>query len=108
MIDFGALVLGPAMATFAQPITVTPQQPGAVRYPARGSYSSRPVEIQISDGNVQRSHEIKLGIRLSEFPALPAQGDVITMTQGSFVIYDVMIDGQGGADLSIRQTDRVG
>ena len=109
MIDFGALVLGPAMTAFAQPIMVTPtkSQPGAPAYAARGSYSSKPVMIPLEGSDdFHRSQQIALGISLSEFAVRPKQGDAIVMAQGAFEIYDVELDGQGGADLLLRETDR--
>ena len=104
MIDFAALVLGPAMDAFAQPITVTPvaSQPSGAPYSARGSYSSKQVDIPLDDGTYQSTIQRKLGVRLADFTVPPVQKDQIAMAQGSFVISDIVPDGQGGADIWLR------
>lgn len=107
MIDFSALVLGPAMAAFAQPITVTPvvSQPGAAAYQARGSFNFKPVEFQLENGTFHSTNQPALGVRLCDFPVAPKQGDTIVMAQGAFFVADVVPDGQGGADIMLRDTD---
>ncbi len=107
MIDFGALVLGPAMAAFGQPITVTPvvSQPGAPAYQARGSFSFKPVQIPLNDGTYHSTNQPALGIRLADFAVAPKQDDTVVMQQGKFVIADIVPDGQGGADIMLRDTD---
>ncbi len=122
MIDFDALVLLPAMTTFAGPVTITPvkSQPGAAPYPARGSFASKPIEIALEGSDdYHRAQQLTLGIRLSEFaaqPAPPKQGDTMartagvplssgTLPDGTFEIYDVELDGQGGAVLTLRKVN---
>ena len=107
--DFSSLVLNPAMLVFGQPITVTPvaSRPGAAPYAARGSFSSKPVTIQLEcSQDYHQTQELALGVRLADFPVAPVQGDTITMAQGAFVVFNVTLDGQGGADLFLRETDR--
>lgn len=122
-VDFSKLVLAPAMATFAKPVTVTPtaSQPNAASYPARGIWTVQNTTIMGESGNVFSTVNLKFGIRFADYPAtLPAQGDVITTTaanlplgywQGQidpnagidFVIDDVTPDGQGGAVIGVRR-----
>ena len=108
-IDFDALVLGPAMAAFGQPIMLTPvkSQPGVAAYAARGVYTSKPIQIQLEDGGYHSTVQPTLGIRLGEFATAPMQGDRIGMPQGNFEIADVLPDGQGGADLVLRDLGSV-
>ena len=103
MIDFD-LVLAPALAVFGQPITVTPvaSQKGGAPYQARGSYSSKQVDIPLDNGTYHSTIQRKLGVRLADFPVAPKQDDEIAMAQGSFVISDIVPDGQGGADIWLR------
>ena len=108
MIDFAALVLAPAMATFAQPITVTPaaSQPGAAAYPARGIYASKQVQIPLENGTYHSTVQPTLGLRLADFAVAPMQGDVVALgTLGTFLIADITPDGQGGADCILRDVD---
>lgn len=103
-VDFDALVLAPAMATFARPMAVTPvkSQPGAPAYPARGVWTFRPVQIQLEDGRIQSTNEAHLGIRLAEFTVPPAQLDTLVFDGRTYEIADATPDGQGGADLKLR------
>ena len=119
MINFDALVLAPAMANFAGPVMIAPvnSQPGAPPYVARGSYASKPVEIALEGSDdYHRTQHMTLGIRLSEFAVAPRQGDTMvrlpgvpstsgTLPEGTFEIYDLELDGQGGAMLTLRKTD---
>lgn len=112
-IDFSALVLGPAMATFGQPITVTPtaSQPGALAYstkpdgisPLTGVYASKPVQIPLENGTYHSTVQPTLGIRLADFAVAPMQDDTVVIgALGKFLIVDVNPDGQGGADCPLR------
>ena len=112
MIDFAALVLGPAMATFGRPITVTPtkSQPGAPAYSTTpsgmaltGIYASKKVEIQLENGLFHSTVQPTLGLRLADFAVPPKQGDLVTIPAlGSFSFADISPDGQGGADCELR------
>lgn len=118
MINLSGLVLGPAMAAFAQPFILTPvasQGPTAAPYAARGSYSTKPVQIPVEGDQVHSTVQPMLGIRVAEFPVAPKQDDLVTFLTVvqvpnedpafNFVIVDYVPDGQGGADLWIRRTD---
>lgn len=111
MIDFDALVLAPAMATFARPISVTPaaSQPAAPAYRARGVWSVRNVDIQGQDG-IYSGQVRTLGVRLSEFAIPPVQGDRVDLpavlslpAEATHTIEDVDDDGQGGAVWTMKQ-----
>ncbi|MGY3278130.1 head-tail joining protein [Bradyrhizobium sp. S3.7.6] len=123
-VDFSKLVLAPAMATFAKPVTVTPvvSQPNAAPYTARGIWTIQNTQILGESGNIYSTVNIKLGIRLADFPATaPGQGDKITtlasdlplglldgaldptITYIDFLLDDVTPDGQGGLSLSLKR-----
>jgi hypothetical protein len=103
-IDFAALVLGPCEDVLAIPITVTPTRsiPDAAPYCARGIWTSRTVEVPMDDGTIIRSNDMNVGINIVEFPALPMKGDGLLVGSVNYTIYDVQIDGQGGAKLVVR------
>ena len=118
MIDFAALVLGPAMDAFGRPITVTPtkSQPGAPAYATTvagaaltGVYASKKVEIQLENGLFHSTVQPTLGLRLADFAVPPRQGDLVTIPAsglspalGAFAFADISPDGQGGADCELR------
>ena len=109
MIDFAALVLGPAMAVFGGAITLTPvvSQPGAAAYPARGVFSFKPVQIALEDGTYHSTNQPALGIKLGDYAVEPMQEDTLVIPPGAigagnYKIVDVVPDGQGGADLMLR------
>lgn len=111
MIDFDALVLGPAMTLFARPVTIRPvkSQPGAPAYAARGVWSSKPVDVTLLDDGVLSSQNHTLGIRGAEFPIPLVQGDRVEIDAymslprvGVCAIEDTDDDGQGGTTLTIK------
>lgn len=117
MIDFDALVLGPAMTVFAKPIIVNPvrSQPGHAAYAARGVWAIKPIDVQTEDGSVMSSRIYTLGVKLSEFLVPPTEEDQVTITNviirdvmratATFLIDDVDPDGQGGAVWTLKSTD---
>lgn len=44
-----------------------------------------------------------LSVRLSDFAAKPRQGDKVTIDAETFAVWDVQPDGQGWADLVLRE-----
>jgi hypothetical protein len=124
-IDFSSLVLAPAMATFAKPVTITPimSQPNAAPYAARGIWTVQNTQIIGEMGNIVSTVNLKFGIRLAEYPVTLAQGDWITTTaknlplgywQGDvdpnsaidFIVDDVTPDGQGGLVIDVKRVIR--
>jgi hypothetical protein len=105
MINFDALVLGPAMAVFGQPITVTPlaSQPGVAAYPAIGVFRAEPTSVPMDDGSIVASTIYTLGIRVSGFPIPPRPEDKISVGGGDYWIDRVHPDGQGGAILTLKK-----
>jgi hypothetical protein len=122
-VDFSKLVLSPAMATFAKPVTVTPlaSQPNAAPYSARGIWSVQSTSILGESGNIFSTVNLKFGVRFGDYPVeLPAQGDLISSKaadlplgywQGQidptvgidFIIDNVTPDGQGGAVIDVKR-----
>ncbi|TCR60946.1 hypothetical protein [Bosea sp. BK604] len=111
MIDFNALVLGPAMAAFARPITILPavSQPGEPAYPGRGIWGKRPADFQLEDGSAVGTDVLVIGIRIGEFPILPQPGDQIDIDAyaslprvGLCEMVDDGDDGQGGYALVVK------
>lgn len=115
MINFDALILSPAMDAFAWPIMVTPvaSSPGAAAYTARGSFDVMSQRVLLEDGNELASVRINLGVRLNEFPALPRQGDKISITPPfgitvthTYVIDAITPDSQGGGDIVLKRDSK--
>jgi hypothetical protein len=111
MIDFDALVLGPAMAIFARPITVRPivSQPLAAPYAARGIWGRRAADMQLEDGSILGTDDLTIGIRIGEFPILPKPGDLIEIDAhmslpriGVCEMVDDGDDGQGGYAIVVK------
>lgn len=109
MIDFDALVLGPAMDVFARSVVVTPKADGAAAYTARGVYDEKPIDVMVEGEGVMSSKIITLGFRLSELPAPIVQGDRIDIgaegsapALGAFVVDDMDDDGQGGSVATLK------
>jgi hypothetical protein len=107
VIDFSRLVLGPAMAVFAQPCIYNPfaSQPGAAHFAARGVWTNRPVEIPTEQGGYISTNQPIFGIRVADFAAAPKQDDQLTTAGVLYDVVDTVFDGQGGADLWLRRAE---
>lgn len=103
-VDWDALVLAPAMAVFSDPIVLTPtvSQPSAAPFLACGVFAVKQVTVQTAEGEFT-DQQPTLGIRLADFPVPPKQGDSFVRAGVVWNIYDVQPDGQGGADLVLKQ-----
>ncbi len=105
------------MAVFGQPIKVTPlaSQPGRPAYgtkpdgsPLTGVYASKPVQIPLDNGTYHSTVQPTLGIRLADFTVAPMQDDTIAVgSLGTFAVADIIPDGQGGADLMLRDPNAI-
>jgi hypothetical protein len=111
MIDFDALVLGPCMTVFGQPVTYY----GARSYFAiTGVFDEAYLPVDPFDegrgsssafggmGGITTVMPI-LGVQLSQFPfdSQPQQGDrlVICTTNATYFVKEVRVDSHGGAKL---------
>lgn len=112
MIDFAALALGPGIAAFGRPVTVTPTtgKPPIAAFPATGVWSSRNVNVPVGPDETMNTRVITLGIALSTWPAAPKQGWAIRIPasgfypdEGTLWIDDIDLDGQGGATLTLKK-----
>lgn len=94
------------MAVFSDPIAFTPaaSQPGAAPFLARGVFAVKQVTVKTDQGEFT-DQQPTLGIRLADYPVPPKQGDNLLRTGMVWNVYDVQPDGQGGADLVLKQDD---
>lgn len=114
-VDFSALVLRPAMDTFArvctfypqasQPNTIDTDHPYGVPYKNRGIFTTTAFDVPMQDGMIFSDQKTELGIKLNDFVIPPARDDrVVVDGAGYFKISDADIDGQGGMKLALRRT----
>lgn len=100
MIDFDTLASEPAVETFGEPVTYTPQghDPFALNGIFDEAYAASEFRISRHDQPVSTVGP-GLGVRLADFPVgvKPQQGDTLTVTRTgeSFTVADVQPDGLG-------------
>ncbi len=104
MIDWDGLVLAPLQAVFADPIVFTPtiSQPGVPPFLARGIFAVKQVTVRTEEGEFT-DQQPTLGIRFADYAVPPKQGDSFARAGTVWNLYDVQPDGQGGADLVLKQ-----
>lgn len=105
MIDFDALVLGPAMHTFAEPFTIWPQGVQASAYDVRGVWSDRANDVVLEGELISASQIRTVGLRLSELPDGDLkQNDVIIRQKDGrrYYVDDTDQDGQGGTVATLK------
>lgn len=103
MIDWDACVLAPLQAVFGEPFMFLP----AVGQPLSrsGVFDEAYREVDLAGGMAVTTEHPVLGIRTSDFPVLPAQGDQVTVASRgkTYVIREVQIDGHGAAKLLLNE-----
>jgi hypothetical protein len=103
VIDWDTLVLGPAMAQFGEAVTYA--FAGAAPVAISGVYDEQYTAVDVVDGQGVTSSMPVLGVQLSQLPALPQQGDQLTIvrTAQRFSVREVRPDGHGWAKLLLNQ-----
>jgi len=103
MVDWDSLVLGPLHSVFGEPVTFLPAvgSPRAVH----GIFDEAYREVDLAGGMAVTTEHPVLGIRTSDFPVLPLQGDQVNVpSRGkTYVIREVQIDGHGAAKLLLNE-----
>ncbi|MBP2494708.1 hypothetical protein ABID82_006948 [Methylobacterium sp. PvP062] len=112
MIDLAALALGPGIAAFGRPVTVTPPASTPVRPPfdATGVWTVRNTNVGLEAEQSLNTTVLTLGIRLSDWTYEPEQFALVRMPaagfypdEGTLWIDDIDPDGQGGATLTLKR-----
>lgn len=99
-VDFSATVLAAGMTAFADPVIYKPKSEPS--YSARGVFDEYYEEIKIADGMPVTIKTPVLGIRLSDFQTLPAQGDCLIVHCRDFEVREPRPDGHGGMKLMLN------
>lgn len=102
MIDWDTAVLAGVISVFGEPVTYTP----AIGAPLSitGVFDEAYQDLTLAGGTAMTTSTPVLGVRVSDFPALPAQGDtlVIASTGEAFTVKEVRADGHGWAKLMLN------
>lgn len=115
-VDFDALCLGPIFDAMAEPVTWTPAATG-VQVTARadgggdlrGVFSNLPAPVQMLGIELPRTRDLlitqpRLGLRASEWPANPVEGDAIAVHGGSYIVAEPpTVDGFGHVGLILNE-----
>lgn len=103
-VDFSSKVLAPGISRFGRTVVYTPtiSQPEADPFEVRGVYDRESTHVDgLADRAPVNIDEITLGVRLADFAVPPARGDSVNVDSVLHKVEDVMVDGQGGADLML-------
>lgn len=100
-INFEKLVLGPSMMAFAADVAWTPDGEAAVP-DLRGVFGDEYVEVDTGNEAPVSATTPTLGIRLSEWPGVPAPEDVVAVNSRTYEVWDTQPDGEGGMKLILR------
>lgn len=121
MIDWDALVIGPAVAVFGELVLYQPKAPrwpggplvsSGLQLPVIGVFDAEYLELSpLAIGemigmpsNIGSTRPV-LGVQMSQFPVPPAQGDLLLVaaTGQAFVVAEVRADGHGHAKLLLNE-----
>ncbi len=104
MIDFDALVLGPCMTAFGEPIQFMPLQ--APAFTITAVYTDKYQESKFVGGDEVVDTKTMLGCQASQFPAdLPVVGDQFLIRGRLWQTLEVIEDGHGHIRLHIGFAD---
>jgi hypothetical protein len=99
--DLTELVLGACTATFGEDVTYTPVAGSSET--VKAIFNETHVEIDGSIGIPVQSHEPNLGVRLSDLPADPSEGDTVVVRGTTYKVARWEDDGEGGSRLFLKK-----
>lgn len=103
MIDWGQNVLGPLLGVFGEAATYAPAT--GAPFAIIGIFDEAYRELSGLESGIAMTTEMPvLGVRVSDFPASPLQGDQLTLqrTGVRYVVREVRLDGHGYAKLMLN------
>lgn len=102
MIDWNAVVIGPCVGVFGEPVTFTPVGGDPVDIDL--VYDEGNKDVSLAGGTPLNSSNPIVSGQVSVFPVEPQTGDRILIkgTGEEFVVSDVNEDGKGGIILSLN------
>lgn len=103
MIDWDAAVLGPLESVFGEPVNYMPAAGGS--FSISGVFDAAYRGLDLADGMAMSTETPVLGVRLSQFPMAPEQGDSLTLARSgvTYVVREVRPDSHGAARLMLNQ-----
>jgi hypothetical protein len=106
VIDWDALVIGPTVSVFGEPVTYTPVNGSTIT--VTGVFDDAYLtEAMFEDGKAAGVTEVSavLGVQLSQFASMPTQNDqlVVQRTGSRFVVRDIRNDSHGWAKLLLSR-----
>lgn len=106
MIDWGAIVNGPVMGLFGEPVQYLPIAGTPITI--NGTFHEAYNSVTVADGMPVTTESPALGVNLSDFPVPPRQKDEVTITAtalhagGIYTVKEVQKNGIGGALLLLN------
>ena len=102
MIDWDKNVLAPLQSTFGEPVNYQPAAGAAFQVSA--IFDEEYQEIAIAGGMGSSSTVPVAGVRLSQFPVAPTQGDTLIRLANTttYVVKEVRPDSHGGVKLMLN------
>ncbi|WP_317201480.1 hypothetical protein [Janthinobacterium sp.] len=102
MINWDKVVQGPLMGVFGEAVRFMPF--GGTPFNTSGVFDEAYRDVELAGGMGVTTEQPMLGVRLSTFPASPAQDDLLTIlrTGETFKVKEVRPDGHGWAKLMLN------
>jgi predicted permease len=102
MIDWDANVLAPLEAVFGEPVLYLPA--AGASFQVSGVFDEAYRELDLAGGIASTTDMPVLGVRLSQFPVAPKQGDSLTVlrTSATYAVKEVRPDSHGAARLMLN------
>lgn len=105
MVDWDAVVVGPLMRVFGEPVNYTPQD--APAFQIAGVFDDAYLKEHLFDDATTGVTTVSacLGVQLSQFGVAPAQNDalLVVRTGASYLVREVRVDSRGGARLLLSK-----
>lgn len=108
MINWDAVVIGPLMRVFGEPVTYTP--PGGAAFQITGVFDDAYLrEMLFEDGSAgTNTVSAVLGVQLSQFSTPPVQNGSLTVASNgaTYLVREVRPDSRGGAKLMLSKVSQ--
>jgi hypothetical protein len=108
-VDWDALVIGPTVGIFGEPVTYMPAAGGAPLNITGVFDDAYLKEVMFEDATTGvTTVSAVLGVQLSQFQSTPVQNDslLVPRTGATYLVREVRVDSHGGAKLLLTKSSR--
>lgn len=103
--DMQAPMLDACMSALGTAVTYRPKDSDEETEIDKAIFDNAAIDVDFGNGGPMQTTQPWLGVKVSDLPGDPQVGDRVTAKGTNYEVVKVEPDGQGGARLTLRETE---